>query len=969
MWNFYYRFENERQLEHWETAAPGKDGSITLSCSVESEKDTEKILLWNKKSSAAVLSVNGISIRSTAGFYVGPLGERQGLRIHLHPGANRIEAVIIPGAEGVKNFRMQLIDIPAKTEIRDYCRARNAAKSEEYAPGAEISADSLTPGAGHRPYPGRFGYVKGTGLLDCSMHAFGKISKLYLCGDPRSTVPWAWGYSLIQEEQTDTAEDVDGDYTVSPLVMRWKRGRTGYLCSTAFPGIVTSCPEQPYLKVSELTFAGNYQYVLTAGEVASTGRFSGKMPENWLLLFGSTEYPDLPLLIIPDRKPDQVEFLRNQENRLTEVRLYGCGRLTTLTPFGFEPLEPQSPADEKFLADAERRCRFWARASLAVPVSCREYFRNDHEKQEVRIVQKFEYEEFTDDWNTPALHLAPLPPILGLDREGSVSPDRVDFHFPTKYGPLEGRIGRDSEYTVKMVNTYRKFPLKEDGSRAEKLLLEDLENYFEFESRFPEQYRSYAYPGALLESYAFCATMFNFMPREKRDLLARLLPGRMHQSCDPDGKYTLWLTEWGHLFRTNPERDEVERYFKGETMRSMEMFNLYNRKEPFTGEEYSLCYLNCYLLFGGALKNGSRTEVANHPDPCIEIDWGIGGFFYMLYLSALASGDYSAVREKWDVLKKVFRFFEIYHDWACMGAGYAEKACTWVEGADFGAFTAFVNLARAAGDHEAAEQAVYLTAKLTVLDKGRFYSGPYFAGLYHTEPWYGNFFLQEEYDLYHNFQSVPKPNTLSPREHVRRGGLHTLITEGIYPELFDSFRETSPEAHQEHMRRFREAYSGGFDSDTPPEGRLQADFSYLLVNDALDPEIPPEQTLKLIARAKAGGKFLRQWRDVHRFENNMPAGYLESQLTAWLEMRNHPLWLEYWEDVRIVSAEWHPASKVAEIEIVLVGKNPFIRCGIRKVPAFCRLDGREIILEKTGSGAFLLRPGTSGTLEIGFDGK
>lgn len=221
-------------------------------------------------------------------------------------------------------------------------------------------------------------------------------------------------------------------------------------------------------------------------------------------------------------------------------------------------------------------------------------------------------------------------------------------------------------------------------------------------------------------------------------------------------------------------------------------------------------------------------------------------------------------------------------------------------------------------------------------------------------------------NLYHNFQNVPKPNTLSPREHVRRGGLHALITEGIYPELFDSFRETSPEVHQAHMRRFREAYRDGFDSDTPPAGRLQADFSYLLVNDSLDPEIPPEQTRNLTAQAKAWGKFLRQWRDVHRFENNMPAGYLESQLTAWLEMRNHPLWLEHWEDVRILSAEWHPDSKMAEIGIELTGKNPIVRCGVKKTPESMRLAGRMLAWENLKDKSLAIRPSMSGCLNIIF---
>ena len=559
-----------------------------------------------------------------------------------------------------------------------------------------------------------------------------------------------------------------------------------------------------------------------------------------------------------------------------------------------------------------------------------------------------------------------MPPAAGMDKEGVTSVGAMDFRFPTKYGPLTGGIGRNSEYTLKMVYPYRKFPLQQDDSKAEKLLSRDLENYFEFQSRFPENVRSFAYSGAILESYAYSGTLFNFMPEEKRDFLAKILPRRMNLASDPNGKYISLLTEWGHLFRTSPDRDESEKYYKGNSISRMEMYNFYERKEPFTGIEYLLCYLNCSMLFAGELKTGKQEEVRNYPGPFVENDWGAGIFFYMLYLSMLISGDYSVIREKWDILKKIFCYFEYYHDWACMGAGYSEKACTWAEGAGFGAFTAFMNMARAVGDQEAAEQAVYLTAKLLVLTKGRFFAGPYFASLYHVEPWHGGLFFQEEYDLYHNFQSVPKTTSLSPHERVRRSSLHALITEGLYPELFDALRTSSPEVHRMTMKRFREAYGGGFDAQKPPQGRLQCDFSYLLVNDALDPDIPPEQTLKLIEQAKACRKLMGQWHDVHRFENNTPADYLESLLNAWLEMRKHPLWLEHWEDLRIVSAQWHPAEAIAEIEIRITGKKPLLRCGIRTAPDEAEIDSKKLSWETINGKTIEFQPTASRTLRIRF---
>ncbi|MBQ7178605.1 MAG: hypothetical protein IJS08_14415 [Victivallales bacterium] len=971
MWNYYYNFDEERQLAEWKALSLEKDGSVRLCCEFASEEEIDKILLWNKKLPAfrnecEVLEVNGNAVEKDNGFYIGRFIQRSGLRIHLHPGKNRIEVRLLPGNEGYGKFRMQLIDIQEKLVNREYFQLRKTMLSETYKEEHDISILGMKPGAGHRHYPGRFGFVKATGLLDCSMHAFGKVSKMYLCGDPKTKVPWAWGYSLIQEKETEGNGASLEEYQVNPLAIRWRRKHTEYLCSTAFPGIVTECVGMAYLKVSELTFAGNYQYVLSAGELASTGRFSGNLQENWLLLFGSTEYPDVPLLIIFDKRPGCVEFIRNGENRLCEVRLYGCTRICTMTPFGFEPLGPKCPEDEAFLADAERRCRFWARASLAIPVTCREYYRNDYAKQSVHIVQKFDYMEYEDEWGTERLHLAPLPPVWGIVADGALPAGTMDFHFPTKYGPLTGFIGRNCEYTIAMLYPYRRFPLNEDGSCAEKLLSHDLDAYFDFERRFADDARSFAYPGAALEGYAFTGTMFNFMPRARRDFLAKKLSERMRVACVPDGKYRLLLTDWMHLFKANPDREASEAYFKGETIGSMDMQNLYTRTEPFTGASYYVCYLNCSLLFSGAFKDGSQEELGAYPEPLIEIDWGIGAYFYMLYLSALISGDYSAIRDNWDVLKRIFAYFEIFHDWACMGAGYSEKACTWVEGVSFGAFTAFENMARAVGDLEAAEHTAYLAAKFLVLDKARFFAGPYFAGLYHQQPWYGNLFFQEEYSLCCNFQSVPKASSLSPRERVRKNGLHSLLTEGIYPELFNAFRKTSPKLHRMTMNRYRCAYRGGFDADKPAAGRLQADFSYLLVNDAVDSQIPPERTLQLLQRAKSCGRLIQQWHDVHRFENNTPEDYLESQINAWLQMRRHPLCLEHWEDLRIISALWNNDSKMAQIEIELTGERPLLRCHCRKRPTSCQLNGMSFSAEAYHKGTLVFRPGASGILQIQF---
>ena len=55
------------------------------------------------------------------------------------------------------------------------------------------------------------------------------------------------------------------------------------------------------------------------------------------------------------------------------------------------------------------------------------------------------------------------------------------------------------------------------------------------------------------------------------------------------------------------------------------------------------------------------------------------------------------------------------HDWACMGTGYSDNAILWAEGANYGAFTGYVNMAEAVGDEYEKNRAIYFAAKQMAL--------------------------------------------------------------------------------------------------------------------------------------------------------------------------------------------------------------------------------------------------------------
>lgn len=952
---YYYDFGSERKLSSWREVSRNGD-KILLECEFESSEG-DFLLLWDEFRKGAaweprILKVNGIDAESQDDFFIRNRGIRRGMAFHAENGKNRLTCELLPRQFRLEEFRMTLLDGRKESKIAHGSRRWNPPTPEEFPENMEIPLEDCRKGVGHKRMPGRFGFTKGDGLLDCAMSRFGKVDKMFLCGHPRYKKPFAWAYSLLQNDSEKTAPD---ELDVNAVSVRWKRNSTAFMYSIASPGIITETTSDS-LKISKLEYAGNYQYVMTSCEVAALDDFSGDMPENWLLFFGCTEFPDIPLLVIPDRKPLKIEFNRLKTGQLTSVILHGCSRMTTATPFGFEALDPKSPEDSDFLEDAARRCRFWGRAFLAFPVGCREYYKNDHAARKVRIVQNFDYRLFSDEWNTSPLKLAPLPPVFTLC--GQPLPEGIfDFRFPTKYGNLYGAVSSSSAYSVAMMRTERKYPLRGEDSKIPNLLQEDLDEYFAFESGFSENTQSYAYPGAVLEGYAYGCSMINFMPEEKQKLLRTELKRRLPMACDPDRKYTLLLTDHGFLLSNAPGKEDVRRYYTSPDIVGIPMFNLYERREPFTKRSYYLCYMNVSMMRSGEIRNGSREEVADYPEPFVENDWGIGIMFYMLYTASLASGDFSAIRKYWNVIRKIFIYFDIYHDWACMGAGYAEKARTWIEGANFGAFTSFINMARTVGDYEAEEHGVYLAAKMLALCEARFLSGAYLARQYGVPVWYGNLMFQEEYSPCHNFQHVPE--NLDP-ERVMPCGISILTTDAIYPELFESFRQTIPVPHREMMSRYRKALRNGLDSGNNVE------FSYLLINDVLDEDIAEKEVRDNLSLAEQTGRLLHEWHDIHRFENALPKNYLKAQLMAWLEMRRHPLWLEDWSGICVEDAVWKEKEKCAVVKVVFTGGRQILRCGIRRAPKTISFTGKRMEIQKHDQEKIIFRLHGSGILTLAF---
>ena len=1026
--NFHYDFNAERILTEW-TVKRGAEGVFQLTAEIELAAATslhvfpcplfanfavpngaelidftigESTYALNWTPSAMDWTNSAIAYIAEGG------GLRYGFNLQLSGGKHalclRLRGEIKDPAKGI---RLAIVPEPQVVPPRKSEKFISAPQVKElYKPcvAQEPIPKGFNPGIGTEPSAGRFGFTKGDGVLDCAMPVLGVIDKLYLCGHPKYLKPYKWTVSLLPPG-IDPGKRYHGSYhpaqlglendaiSVNHLCVNWKTSfnatddfferragsKVDFACSYSLgtAGLLVESSD-PGISLSMLEYAGNYQYLLLpqAGGVSAIALSEGlhrvtEMTENWVLLLGASEFPDLPILFVFDKAPAEFIVRRTATGRLCSLDFHippKDAKAIIATPFGIESRQPGSPDDMAFIEDAIGRCRFWSRALLAYPIKCREYFRLDEDAEKVEIVQRFDYRIIKDQWGTEPLKTAPLPPPLSiLDGSGIVEfgPGVQDFKFPTKYGFLKGRAGADSaSYKIPYMPRERRFPLKDiRDQKLAALLGEDLKEYLDFHEQFKDTWQAYPYAGAAMEPYAWAAPLFNFMDAGSWSRLALKASQRLAHACDQDRQYEYPVIDWGKLMQEMPGAQKVVELYRDPALRKMKLYNWYGRKEPFTGIEYRVCYLNIGLFFSNVIKEGTREEVANLKNPpLIENDWGAGLAFYYMYLCAMISGDFGPLRENWRTVADSFDYFEKLHDWACMGTALSDNGIMWVEGANYGAFTSYVNMAEAIGNRKSYEKGVYLAAKQLALRLAIFRSSQsYFYRFYDCEPWYITKCFYEEVTGYlDEFQNVP---TLW--KGYRFEGIYNLTTEGLFPELFSALNRFFPEDFA-IVRKLALQFYGEAPAERYSRWGSVQESSSCLMAAALDESYDEARLLGELELVESRDQLIKEWRGVHIYSRLLPKNYFKCQILVLLENRKHPAWLEHWVNLEIFNAVYDRESRKASVEFKLHGERGVARFGVRQKPLKSCLNGVafEALSLKAGKMEFELF--SSGRLELFF---
>jgi len=151
--------------------------------------------------------------------------------------------------------------------------------------------------------------------------------------------------------------------------------------------------------------------------------------------------PDKRYLASLRPRPLDVPILFRLEHRPTGIRLEGgtlmlrfatsAGKIAIMPPFGGRMLDPADT--DKWAAglpnSALARCRRWSAKLRDYPLSVTGTLSAEEGVAAAIVRQSFTWASFADDWRSPPVHAAPIPPMLATALGGGVN---VEFRQNTK---------------------------------------------------------------------------------------------------------------------------------------------------------------------------------------------------------------------------------------------------------------------------------------------------------------------------------------------------------------------------------------------------------------------------------------------------------------------------------------------------------------------------------------------------------
>ncbi|MBC8443112.1 hypothetical protein H8D79_00145, partial [PVC group bacterium] len=577
---------------------------------------------------------------------------------------------------------------------------------------------------------GRFGFLKGDGLLDCAYPSAGHIEKAYLAEHPhnRARSKWAISFGPPSAAQPGRARRGHRLVRVAPENVRvnwvsvaWDsefadQSKYQVTYNTVGPGILIETDGRAirfgldstpgYRNIVLPLRQGVVMRRLSAGGEAYRAPRDGRLTDNWILLRGSSAFPDVPLLLVLKGNPVDIgaDLADDGASSLTLRYESRVGHVIAATPFGMGAFRPTETSDPDLLKRSVGLCRFWSKALMAFITDCKECYRVDWPTNSVSILQEYDYRRLTDVWGSRAIPIAPYPPALCLAAQDcaaiKIPRHAVDLAFPTKYGPLRAVVGADrSEYRLPIPPAASRIPIPPSGESPGKR-----------EGRL--RHRVAAHDGSKPLPRDLFPGFWSRPDRSSVDAACMLgvlapiwpyLDATSRQALKANAReYLIDCLDDQELFARTALFQSIERTpaDAGKLARPI----WFERTEPYTRKKYLVSYTVPNVRREGR-------SVTDYEGLFTDLEWGNGLGLYGIYQMAQLSGDWEVVKRNWQLVKGIYGLFEMLQDWACMSVSGSEHGRRWTDTASYGGYIGFRELARHVGDTEARHDGVYLHAK------------------------------------------------------------------------------------------------------------------------------------------------------------------------------------------------------------------------------------------------------------------
>jgi hypothetical protein len=616
-----------------------------------------------------------------------------------------------------------------------------------------------------------------------------------------------------------------------------------------------------------------------AGSVVYDAERDGKLSANWLLLWSGTAEADVPVLLVLERQPQRIEMLGGRV-RLVWPGAMGC--VVLAQPYGARTLPGRETRSWRTLPEETlSRCRFWSQALRKFPIACKEEFWIDDAAERVGIVETFGYRHLRGEWDTPAVEIAPVPPLASLARDVGYP---VEFRcslsnlgHPTKYGPLQAVVGSNrAEYSLPFAGAENRTLLRVVG-----------------ESRFTPIVHA-----QMLHQLNMADRM---RPKGDKFMLGDGAVANL-VGLDDGGFEVMFLLPEA-LRRRIRETEAARAPFLGRTE-----FVWTRIEEPTTRR--------WYWCPGKPEEQGGRGLIRGDQD-CF-----VGVYLECLYKYALHTGDWALVRRVWPVAQEIYCYLTLVNDWAYMasacrdwcagGAFYDMAGLTWIGALDN------AKMARVLGDEAVRKNALYVQAKAALPILIRFQARPYIARYYDLD----------ESDVISGFGEI-EPKGVLPAYcgqtalSIRGFTDNTMSGEVFHPEMYDLYRQHVADGVREHFAR-----AATFNPDwmhtlfaywgQHPYGRLIMGESHERT----------ESYLRALYEFRPTGGIP---------QNQQTTPYNFAELAA----QSCPMTLANWAPARLLSADYFPKLRLARLRVDATDAKEFLLEGVcRKTPRALLWDGQ-----------------------------